>query len=106
MLSVPTRRPEAFGLFVLEALACGVPVVLPDHGAFPELVAATGGGVLFPPGNATALADALAGMLTDEPRRRALGLAGHQAVCRDYNIERIAARIAGLYRKLLSETGS
>ena len=38
IFSVPSRYPEAFGLYVIEALAAGVPVVLPESGAFPELV--------------------------------------------------------------------
>ena len=54
--SVPTPYAEPKGMSVLEALACGVPVVQPDHGAFPEIVARTAGGVLFAPGDAEALA--------------------------------------------------
>ncbi|MFW6344786.1 MAG: glycosyltransferase, partial [Halomonas sp.] len=49
VLAVPTRHPEASALYVLEAMACGVPVVQPDHGTFPELIEATGGGLLCEP---------------------------------------------------------
>ena len=49
VLSVPTRHPDPKGLFVLEALAAGVPVVQPDHGAFPELLTATGAASCLPP---------------------------------------------------------
>ena len=38
---VPARLPEAFGLYVIEAMAAGVPVVLPDHGSFPEIIEET-----------------------------------------------------------------
>ena len=48
----PAAYPEAKGIYVLEALARGVPVVQPAHGSFPELIEATGGGVLVPPGDA------------------------------------------------------
>ena len=48
-LSVPTVYREPKGLFVLEALACGVPVVQPAHGAFPEMIERTGGGILVEP---------------------------------------------------------
>lgn len=51
VLSVPTTYREPKGLSILEALANGVPVVQPAHGAFPELLEATQGGLLFEPGN-------------------------------------------------------
>ena len=58
LLSVPTVYREPKGLYVLESLAAGVPVVQPNHGAFPELLAATGGGRLVPPQQPEALATA------------------------------------------------
>src|SRR6185436_21127026 len=82
LLSVPTTYREPKGLFALEALANGVPVVLPRHGAFPELIEATGGGVLVEPGSAGALAEALKALLLDPARRRELGRRGREAVHR------------------------
>ena len=38
LFCVPARLPEAFGLYVIESMAAGVPVVLPNHGSFPELI--------------------------------------------------------------------
>ena len=46
VLSVPARSGEAFGLYLIEAMAAGIPAVQPRLGAFPELIEATGGGVL------------------------------------------------------------
>jgi glycosyltransferase involved in cell wall biosynthesis len=89
-LSVPTRQGEAFGLYVVEALACGVPVVVPDHGAFPELVAATGGGLLCRPNDPQALADALAELLTDPARAGEMGRAGRRAVLDRFTARRAA----------------
>ncbi|MFW6161769.1 MAG: glycosyltransferase family 4 protein, partial [Planctomycetota bacterium] len=80
VLSVPARHAEAFGMYVLEALATGVPVVLPQRGAFPELIEATGGGVLCEPEDSEALAEALAELLLDDDRARALGEAGRGVV--------------------------
>jgi glycosyltransferase involved in cell wall biosynthesis len=80
LFSVPTAYPEAFGLYVVEAMACGVPVVQPDAAAFPELVAATGGGVCVPPRDPAALARAWRDLLADAPRRAALGRAGRLGV--------------------------
>ena len=59
VLSVPTPYLEPKGLFVLEALASGTPVVQPRHGAFPELVERTGGGILVDPESPAALAAGL-----------------------------------------------
>ncbi len=65
VLSVPTTYEEPKGLFVLEALAAGVPVVMPEHGAFPEMIAELGGGVLHRPGDAQHLAEELWALLVD-----------------------------------------
>ena len=78
VFSVPATYSEAFGLYVIEALAAGVPVVLPKSSAFPEIIAATDGGRLFELGandleSASALADALEALLTRPAEARALG---------------------------------
>lgn len=80
VLSVPTTYQEPKGLYVLESLANGVPVVQPAHGAFPELIEATAGGLLFPPGDAEAHARALERLLLHPGERFALGSAGQTAV--------------------------
>jgi glycosyltransferase involved in cell wall biosynthesis len=90
LLCVPTTYREPKGLFVLEALAAGVPVVEPDHGAFPELLARTGGGVLVPPENPVALAEQLANLLADQGQRTTLGRTGQIAVHRDFTAQRMA----------------
>src|SRR5208282_747636 len=72
VFSVPATYGETFGLFVIEALAAGVPVVQPDHGAFGELVTATDGGVLCKPDDPEALAGALESLLRAPERARAL----------------------------------
>jgi glycosyltransferase involved in cell wall biosynthesis len=80
VLCVPTIYQEPKGLYILEAWANGVPVVQPRHGAFPELVESTGGGVLVEPGDPKLLGDALLALLHDHPRRETLGQAGAKAV--------------------------
>jgi glycosyltransferase involved in cell wall biosynthesis len=101
VLSVPTVYPEAKGIYVLEALARGVPVVQPSHGSFPELIEQTGGGVLVPPGDAQALADALAQLLNDEPRRQQLGSAGRMFVESNLTETQMAQRMFDVYQKLI-----
>jgi glycosyltransferase involved in cell wall biosynthesis len=85
VLSVPTEFQEPKGLYVLEALANGVPVVQPRHGAFPELIEATGGGRLVEPRDPQALADALEDLLTDPGQRYTLGATGQINVREHYN---------------------
>ncbi len=80
LFCVPTTYGEAKGLYVLEALAAGAPVVQPDHGAFPELLAATGGGHLITPNDPQALAEAIFFLLTNSQLRQQLGRAGQQSV--------------------------
>jgi glycosyltransferase involved in cell wall biosynthesis len=88
VVSVPAPAGEAFGLFTLEALARGVPVVLPQAGAFPEVGALTGGVLLYPPGDPAALAAALARVLLEPGLRAALASAGREGVCRHFDLQR------------------
>lgn len=88
VFSLPTIYREPKGMSVLEALACGVPVVQPTHGAFPEMLADTGGGILFEPGNTEELASSLCALINDPERRIKLGQEGRRGV-----IERRTARI-------------
>ena len=80
VVSVPTQRGEAFGLFVIESLASGVPVAQPNNGAFPELIELTGGGVLYAQGDASSLADALEKLLLDPAHAAELGRCGREIV--------------------------
>lgn len=80
VFSVPTVYREPKGRYVLEAMASGVPVVQPDHGAFPELINDTGGGVLVPPESPQQLAKAIHDLLNDPAQRQRLGEAGRLAV--------------------------
>jgi len=98
VLCVPTTYREPKGLFALEALAQGVPVVLPRHGAFPELIEATGGGMLVEPDDTASIAAALRGLMDDPERRAALGRSGREVVRRDYRDDRTATSLLSLYQ--------
>jgi glycosyltransferase involved in cell wall biosynthesis len=80
VLSVPTTYREPKGLFVLEAMAAGVPVVQPEHGAFPEVLAAMEGGLLHRPEDPQHLAERLYELLIDAEKRQRLGTAGRDNV--------------------------
>ncbi len=88
VLCVPTMYREPKGLYVLEAWANGLPVVLPAHGTFPELV--DGGGMLVPPGDIPALAAALRRALADPDWRDAAGRAGEALVRERYTADAMA----------------
>jgi glycosyltransferase involved in cell wall biosynthesis len=92
VLSVPTIYRDPKGLFVLEALAAGVPVVQPEHGAFPELLAATGGGRLVRPNDSKHLADTLHELLSDPAGRHSLGREGQESVHTRFNADVMAER--------------
>lgn len=96
VLSVPTRQGEAFGMYVLEALASGVPVVEPRHGALVELVEATDGGLLVEPNDPAALAAGLKEVLLDADRRRELAEGGRAAVLERFTMDNAAAQMVEL----------
>lgn len=92
---------EGFGLPAAEAMACGTPVIATTAGAFPEVIADGETGVLVPPADARALADAIASMLADPARRAAMGEAGVRRIAERFSWAVCAARTAELYRSVL-----
>lgn len=102
VLSVPTVYREPKGLYVLEAWANGIPVVQPAHGSFPELIEATGGGLLVRPEDAADLARSLRRLLDDADERRALGARGLRGVHARFTARIMAETTADLYRKYLA----
>ena len=97
VLSVPTTYHEPKGLYILEALANGVPVVQPRHGSFPELIEATSGGVLVAPENPGELAHALHELLRDPARVAEMGRKGRAAVQARFHAERMARDTVAVY---------
>lgn len=100
VLALPTVYRESKGISAVEALANGVPVVLPAHGSFPELVEETGGGLLHPPGDVEALADVLARLLANRREAEELGRRGREVVWRHYTAENMAQQTLALYEQL------
>ena len=101
LFSVPTTYHDPKGRFVLEALACGIPVVQPAHGAFPELLERLGGGRLFPSDDVEALARELAQLLTDRDARETLARQGPLGVAQHARAEHSAAATLAIYKSLL-----
>jgi glycosyltransferase involved in cell wall biosynthesis len=93
---------EAFGLVLAEALYIGTPVVATTAGAIPEIVANGVDGLLVPPGDSAALADALATLLVHEATRRRMVGAGHEKVVRRFRFQDMLRSYEHLYESLLA----
>jgi len=102
VLSVPTPYDEPKGVFLLEALASGVPIVQPRRGSFPEIVEKTGGGLLVPPDDPQALADALFKLWNDRALARSLGERGAKGVRLHYSIHTSTDRLLEVYASMTS----
>jgi glycosyltransferase involved in cell wall biosynthesis len=97
---LPTVAPESKGLPVLEAWAAGVPAVLPDSGAFPELIAGTGGGITYEAGRLESLVAALKRMLLDRGLVETCGRQARQAVRDRYSADAMARGMCEIYRRV------
>jgi len=93
LFCVPAREPEAFGLYVIEAMAAGVSVVLPDHGAFPEILEKTGGGITYSTTEPESLLPALGEQLRDPSGCSAMGEQGRVAVHEKFSNEGLARQL-------------
>jgi glycosyltransferase involved in cell wall biosynthesis len=98
---LPSVRTEAFGMVVIEALACARAVIASDLPGLRTVVQSTQGGVLVPPGDAGALALAIRDLLTQPVKRRLLGERGRQAVERLYAWPRVTERLMDVYSDVM-----
>jgi glycosyltransferase involved in cell wall biosynthesis len=100
VLSVPAQFGEAFGFYVIEAMAAGVPVVQPRCASFPELIEATGGGVVYDHQGPESLASALEKILHNPSEAKSLGLKAREAVREKFSITQMAEQLVSLLDKL------
>ncbi|MEE8526359.1 MAG: glycosyltransferase family 4 protein, partial [Thermoanaerobaculia bacterium] len=101
VFSVPTVYREPKGLPVLEAMAAGVPVVQPRHGAFPEWIEHTGGGILVEPLSPPALAEGLRQLVEDRELRQSLGRQGRAAALEKFSHHAAADDMLKVYERVL-----
>jgi glycosyltransferase involved in cell wall biosynthesis len=97
-LSVPATYDEPKGMFLLEAMASGVPVVQPRRGAFIEVVEGTGGGLLVTPDDADALAEGLYSLFSDPAFASTLGTRAFNGVRAHYTVAESTRRLLDVYR--------
>jgi glycosyltransferase involved in cell wall biosynthesis len=103
VLSVPARMSEAFGLYLIESLAAGTPVVQPDVCGFREIIEATGGGVVYKADAAQGLANALEPLLVDRRRLEPYRRQGLEAVQARYTDSAMALGVAQLTQRIVAK---
>ena len=103
ILSVPATYGEAFGLYLLESLACGVPVVEPNHAGLAEVVTATQGGLLYDHTQPEALANALETLLQNPDLRTHHAALGRQNVLEKFSAQAMATHFAAVCQTILNQ---
>jgi glycosyltransferase involved in cell wall biosynthesis len=106
VLTVPVLKGEAFGLYQLEALASGTPIVQPRLGAFPEIIEMTGGGKVYSPNTPAALATALSEVLTDPDLLASLAEKGHAAVKEKFDVQNLTQKMVEIYSQTIDQNSS
>ncbi len=103
VFSVPAVFREPKGLYALEAMAAGVPVVQPRFACFPELIEASAGGLLFRPEDATDLSQQLHRLLSEPRLRQSMGRAGQEYVHQHRNAAQMAKSTSRLLKQLVAD---
>ena len=101
VFSVPALYGETYGLYLLEAMAAGVPVIQPPHAAFPEIIEATGGGVMTAGLSKDDLAESIGSLLEDKTRLKHTADAAVQSVNQSHQSIHMAKRVLEVYQSVL-----
>jgi glycosyltransferase involved in cell wall biosynthesis len=104
ILTVPVLKGEAFGVYQLESMACGVPLVQPKLGAFPEIIEQTKGGVTFEPNTPDAMVEAWMNILPDHELIRTLSKEGHKNTINKYHIDNVSVKVLEIYKKVVNDS--
>ena len=102
LFCVPSRRKEAFGIQLLEAFAAQVPAVMPNYGAYPEILNGSNAGILYEPNNAQNLADTIRDILTDEKKYKQLKENCHKTITETFNNKTQLENILKIYEESIS----
>lgn len=101
VLSVPVRNGEAFGIYLTEAMAAGIPIVQPSLGAFPEIVNLSGGGMIYRDNTPDSLRVALEDILTNNSKIGGLSENARASVENKFNIYNLTSGMLEVYRKAI-----
>jgi glycosyltransferase involved in cell wall biosynthesis len=99
VFSVPAHYGEAFGLYLLEAMAAGVPIVQPATGAFPEIIEVSGAGLITKASDPADLARGLEEVLLNSGLAEQFRRAARVAVESRYNIDAVGRHLVELYQR-------
>jgi glycosyltransferase involved in cell wall biosynthesis len=97
IMSVPVRKHDGYGLYLLEANAAGVPVVQPETGAFPEIIEKTKGGITYSPDTVSELSSSLVKLLNDNNLRVYLGETGKVNVLKELSLSNMSDGLSIVY---------
>ena len=103
LISVPVLNGEAFGLYMLEAMASGIPMVQPALGAFPEVIEGSGGGVIYGENKPELLAKSLGELIFDDARLQKLSTAGLAGVKAHFDIHAQAKKMVAVYESVMKK---
>jgi len=103
VLSVPVLKGEAFGLYQLESLASGIPIVQPDEGAFAEIVKQTGGGAIYQPNTPGALAEKLATILENKEELIKMSQNGRNAINDKFSSEVLTNKMISVFSEIIKK---
>ena len=106
VLSVPSSYHEPKGIYLLEAMACGVPVVQPRHGAFPEVIETAGGGILVESDNLESLAQGILTLWKDRGMAADLGRRGAAGVREHFSVANMALRTMEVLHGVVGSTSA
>lgn len=101
VVSVPVRLGEAFGIYLIEAMASGIPIVQPPLGAFPEIVNVSKGGLIYKENEPKYLAKELAELLSNKSKMSELSENARKSVEEKFNINLQAQKTGEIYSKHL-----
>ncbi len=101
VLSVPVRNGEAFGIYLSEAMASGIPVAQPNLGAFPEIIETAGGGLVYSPNTPESLWLALSELLSSNEKLKQLSHEARASVETHFNINHQGEKMTKVYQNIL-----